>query len=65
MAAGDIFYARIPIIVDTDAAADTALQNALTGGLLPTSFDVINSTVLPPTGTRTKAILVIVARQAS
>ncbi len=62
MAAGDIVYARVPITLDVDSAADSAVQTALTTLFPILTYDVIHTTIIPPTGTQTKGILVVVAQ---
>jgi len=62
MAAGDIVYARVPIALDDSAAADVAVTTVL-AGLFPIAvYELIHTTIIPPVGTRTKGILVVVAQ---
>ncbi len=62
MAAGDIVYARVPITVDADAAADVAVTTALTNLFPIAVYNLIHTTIIPPTGTKTKAVLVVAAQ---
>lgn len=62
MAAGDIVYARVPIDIDVDAVEDVAVNTVL-AGLFPIAvYDLIHTSLIPPTGTKTKAVLVVVAQ---
>lgn len=62
MAAGDIVYARVPITIDNGAAADTALTTVLPGLFPVANYALIHTTIIPPIGTKTKAVLVVVAQ---
>jgi len=62
MAAGDIVYARVPITLDSDAAADSAVTTALTTLFPIAVYNLIHTTIIPPTGTKTKGVLVVVAQ---
>ena len=62
MAAGDIVFARVPILVDVDATEDTAVTTVLDGLFPIANYDLIHTTIIPPTGTKTKAVLVVVAQ---
>jgi len=66
MALGDLDYARFPIELDIDAAADTVPQVGISNPLLPsTNFDSIRAEILPITGGsgKSKAVLFIIGRQ--
>lgn len=62
MAAGDIVYARVQIDVDISAVEDSAVNTVLAGLFPIATYDVIHTTVIPPIGTKTKAVLVVVAQ---
>ena len=62
MAAGDIVYARVPITVDVDAVEDVAVTTVLDGLFPIANYDLIHTSLIPPTGTKTKAVLVVVAQ---
>ncbi len=62
MAAGDIVYARVPITLDSSAVADSAVTTALTTLFPIANYALIHTTVIPPIGTKTKGILVVVAQ---
>jgi len=65
MAEGDIVYARVPISVDANGTEDNAVTTVL-GGLFPTAtYTLIHTTIIPPIGTKTKAVLVVVAQAIS
>jgi len=62
MAAGDIVYARAPLDVDVSSVEDVAVTTVL-AALFPIAvYDVIHTTIIPPRGTQTKAVLVVVAQ---
>lgn len=62
MAAGDIVYARVPIIVDSTGTEDSAVTTVLDGLFPIATYDLIHATIIPPTGTQTQAVLVVVAQ---
>ena len=62
MTAGDIVYARFPISIDVDSVEDAAVITVL-DGLFPSAvYDVIHTSLIPPRGTQTKAVVVVVAQ---
>ncbi len=62
MAAGDIVYARVPISVNADGTEDSAVTTVLAGLFPIATYDLIHTTIIPPIGTKTKAVLVVVAQ---
>ena len=62
MAAGDIVYARVPLDVDISAAEDSSVTTVLAGLFPVANYDLIHTTVIPPSGTKIKAVLVVVAQ---
>jgi hypothetical protein len=62
MAAGDIVYARVPLDVDISSAEDSSVTTVLAGLFPIATYDVIHTTIIPPTGTKTKAVLIVVAQ---
>jgi len=62
MAAGDIVYARAPLDVDISAAEDGAVLTVLAGLFPVANYALIHTTIIPPIGTKTKAVLVVVAQ---
>ena len=62
MTAGDIVYARAPLDVDISASEDVAVQTVLAGLFPAATYALIHTTVIPPVGTKTKAVLVVVAQ---
>lgn len=62
MAAGDIVYARAPLDVDISAVEDSAVTTVLAGLFPIANYALIHTSVIPPRGTQTKAILVVVAQ---
>lgn len=63
MAAGEIVFARTPIDLDIGSAKDTAVVQAFATALFPIAvYDVIHATIIPPIGTKTKAMLIVVAQ---
>ena len=62
MAAGDIVYARVPLTIDVNADADTAVTTVLAGLFPIATYSLIHTSLIPPTGTQTKAVLVVVAQ---
>ncbi len=62
MAAGDIVYARVPIDLDNSETADSAVTTVLTGLFPILTYNLIHTNLIPPTGTKTKGLLVVVAQ---
>lgn len=62
MAAGDIVYARVPLDVDISAVEDVAVTTVLDGLFPVANYALIHTTIIPPIGTKTKAVLVVVAQ---
>ena len=62
MAAGDIVYARVPISIDVDAVEDSPVTTVLAGLFPIANYDLIHTSFIPPTGTKTKGVLVVVAQ---
>lgn len=62
MAAGDIVYARVPIDVDSSGTEDSAITTVLAGLFPVANYALIHTTIVPPIGTKTKAVLVVVAQ---
>ena len=62
MAAGDIVYARVPIDVDANGTEDSAVTTVLDGLFPIATYTLIHTSIIPPTGTKTKAVLVVVAQ---
>ena len=63
MAAGDIVYARFPITIDSSASADVAVTTALTTLFLTATYTVIHTELVFDSGSKTKAVVVIIARE--
>lgn len=63
MASGEIVFASRPITLDADAVADTAVTQAFATAIFPiATYALIHTTIIPPRGTQTKGILVVVAQ---
>lgn len=66
MATGDLSFARFPITLDLDAAADTVAQIGIVDGLfLVAGFDSITAKILPITGAsgKSKAVVFVIGRE--
>ncbi len=62
MAAGDIVYARVPLDVDISSVEDSSVTTVLAGLFPIATYDVIHTTIVPPRGTKVKAVLIVVAQ---
>jgi len=62
MAAGDIVYARAPLDIDISASEDVAVNTVLAGLFPAATYALIHTSVIPPRGTETKAVLVVIAQ---
>jgi len=66
MAAGEIVLATSPITVDADGVADTAVIQAFASALFPiATYPLVHIQIIPPTGTKTKAVLVVSAQSVA
>lgn len=66
MAVGDLSFARFPITLDLDAAADTTPQVGIANALfLVADFDNIVAKILPITGGsgKSKAVIFVIGRE--
>lgn len=63
MASGEIVYARAPITLDEGAGPDAAVVQAFASAIFPIAvYSLVHVTVIPPIGTQTKGVLVVVAQ---
>lgn len=64
MAFQHIIYVRFPIELDSDKAEDTTITTVLDGLLapldIPNNYELLTTSVIPPSGTRTKAMVVVI-----
>jgi len=66
MAVGDVVIVRVPITLDADGSADTAVQTIITTLFTPVAtYPTVDITIIPPMGTKTKGLLVASSRAAA
>ena len=65
MADGDIDIVRSPITIDEDGIADPAVVTVVAALFTVAVYPIITITIVPPTGTQTKGLLVVAGRAIS